>query len=242
MKKFTFVLIIFISLTLLGIGAVFLLPLPTFERDIPRPNFWDYPKLSEAKYTVSYTDDGKLSLELEHPIIKGVTPKMVAWWYRHLASGKYTVQGVNYDFYHLFHLSEHGRTTVVSPADDGSMKMAKGAIVYRQECFGPHFSKGKGKVLEFGDNGYVVTPVMGPLTLGRIEHTFLEKDGGTLYKVKTILGSDIPVIGRIINLFITKRQFAPEVVQEWLRHQVEEVGSMTHYLPKIYAEQSPTMP
>jgi len=242
MKIFIKICLLIFSLLTFGILALFVLPLPSFEKDIPRPKFWDYPKLSEAKYKIEYTNDGKLNLELEHPMIKGVTPKMVAWWYRNLASGKYKIDGVDYDFYHLFHLSEHGRTTVVSPADDGSMKMAKGAIVYRQECFGPHFSKGKGKVLSFSDNGYVVTPVMGPLTLGRIEHTFEEREGGTIYKVKTVLGSDLPILGSVINLFITKRQFAPEVAQEWVRHQVEEVGSLTYYLPKIYKEQSPGVP
>jgi hypothetical protein len=231
-------LLILLAVPLLAVGVLFSLPRPQFEIEAARPHFWDYPKLSEAIYKTEIMGDGKILIELQHPILKGVSPEMVSWWYKNLASGKAVMKGQSYDFYHLFHLTEHGQTHVVEAATDGSSGMGKGALVYRQERFGTYLSKGLGRVESFDASGFVVIPVMGPLHFGRIEHHFKAQDGGTLYRVKTILGSDAPVIGPLLSLYIRTKQFPPEVVHEWIRHQVEEVGSLPHFLPALYLEQN----
>lgn len=227
-------LLLLVLLPVIGIAILFSIPRPTFEIEAPRPHFWDYPKLSEAIYKTEIMDDGKILIEIQHPILKGVTPEMLAWWYRNLASGKAKMQGTEYDYYHLFHLTEHGQTKVIEPATDGSKGMGVGAIVYRQERFGTYLSKGKARVESFSNAGFVVTPVMGPLTFGRLEHSFVAQDGGTLYKVRTVLGSDLPILGPLLTYYIRTKQFPPEVVQEWIRHQVEEVGSLPHFLPNLF--------
>lgn len=222
---------------ILAVIVLFSLPGPKFEIEAARPTFWSYPKLSEATYKTEIMDDGKILIELQHPILKGVSPEMISWWYRNLSTGRATMEGKEYDYYHLFHLTEHGQTSVVTPATDGTKGMGVGAVMYRQERFGPYLSKGKGRVESFDVNGYVVIPVMGPLEFGRIEHKFLEQNGGTLYTVKSILGSNAPIIGPLLSYYIRTKQFPPEVVQEWIRHQVEEVGSLVHFLPKLYQEE-----
>jgi hypothetical protein len=73
--------------------------------------------------------------------------------------------------------------------------------------------------------------------VGKIQHKFTKVDGGTLYEVETVLGSNVPVIGGIINYFIQNKKFPPKAIKEWVRHQVEEVGSLVHYLPEIYRKQ-----
>lgn len=229
-------IITFLSLPIFLLIILFSIPRPHFEIEPARPKFWEYPKLSEAKYKTEVLPDGKILIEIEHPLLKAITPEMISWWYRNLASGKFTIEAKEYDFYHLFHLSEHGQTKVVGPATDGSSGMGIGAVIYRQERFGPYLSKGKGRVESFNNNGFVIVPIMGPLNFGRIEHSFEAKDGGTLYRVKTILGSDFPVIAPILNYYIRVKQFPPEVIQEWIRHQVEEVGSLVFILPKVYPQ------
>jgi hypothetical protein len=235
MKKLVLTLIL---IPVIGLAVLFSLPRPQFEIEPPRPNFWTYPKVSEATFETKVREDGKLWIELHHPFLKGVTPEMLSWWYRNLAAGKAMMDGKEYTFYHLFHLTEHGQTRVIKPATDGSEGMGVGAVVYRQERFGEFLSKGQGKVESFDANGYVVVPIMGPLTFGRIEHQFVAKNDGTEYTVKTLLGSDAPLIGGILTYYIRTKQFPPEVVNEWIRHQVEEVGSLVHFLPKLYAERT----
>jgi hypothetical protein len=231
MKK---IFLTLIALPFLGIAVLFSLPRPSFEIEAARPHFWDYPPISEAKYHTEIDSEGKLVIELEHPLLKGITPEMISWWYKNLANGVASIQGKQYSFYHLFHLSEHGQTRVIEPAIDGSSGMGVGSLVYRQERFGPYLSKGMGRVTAFGSNGFTVVPVMGPFSFGTIEHHFEKKESGTLYRVKIRLGSDAPLIGSILSLYIRTRQFPPEVVQEWIRHQVEEVGSLPNFLPKLY--------
>lgn len=225
-----------ILLPLFSFGILFLLPRPHFEIEDPRPQFWNYPSIDEAKYFTEVTADGKLRIEIEHPALVGVTPKMLSWWYQHLASGFATIEGKSYSYYHLFHLSEHGQTRIISAATDGSVGMGKGAIVYRQEKFGSYLSKGQGRVLEFSDSGFTIEPIFGPLSFGKIHHKFIESQNGSRYSVSILLGSDLPILGQLISYYIRVKQFPPDVVQEWIRHQVEEVGSLVHFLPDLYRD------
>jgi len=238
-RWFFFLTIVVFCLPIIAVVILFNLPGPNFVIEPPRPHFWNYPIVNEARFKTEITQEGTLKIELHHPILKGVTPEMLSWWYRNLASGKATLEGVEYTYYHLFHLSEHGQTHILSPATDGSSGMGVGAIVYRQEKFGPYLSKGQARVEEFNSNGFVVKPIMGPLSFGKIQHIFKSVESGTEYSVFTELGSDAPLIAPILNYYITHKQFAPDVVKEWIRHQVEEVGSLVHFLPKLYNKNNP---
>ncbi len=70
---------------------------------------------------------------------------MLAWWYRQLPVSSVEVGGVRYPFYHVFHPTEHGRIRVLEPATDGKAGMGVGALVEREEWFGPFDSKGAGR-------------------------------------------------------------------------------------------------
>lgn len=229
-------IIIILAIPPIALAILFALPRPSVEIEPARPAMWSYPSVDEATYTYWLDNAGKLRLHLVHPVLHGVTPEMVAWWYQNLAIGETEIDGVTYPYYHLFHLTEHGQNRILEPSTDGSPGMGVGALVYRQETFGPYASKGQGRVLQFGPNGYLVAPVMGPFSLGMVKHTFESVASGTLYTVDIELGSDIPVLGYVLNKFIQRNRFSPPVINEWVRHQVEEVGSLVHYLPGLYAE------
>lgn len=222
------------SSQLILLAGLFLIPPPDFTIEPARPKFWSYPALSEASYHYKTLDDGRIQIHLEHPLVRNVTPEMISWWYQNLSIGEVNIDGINYPYYQIFHLSEHGQTNIKHAATDGSPGMGAGAIVYRQETFGPFKSRGQGRIQRFDDFGYVAIPVTGPLELGKIEHSFKPVSGGTLYTVDAVLGSQIPYYGWAINYYIRNKQFSEPAIKEWLRHQVEEVGSLPHYLPKIY--------
>ena len=219
---------------LLLLAVLFFMPAPDFEIEPARPILWDYPSLSEAKISHQILDDGRLQIQTVHPLLPNVTPKMLAWWYKNLALSEATIDGVSYPYYHLFHLSEHGQFSIIQAATDGSPGMGVGAIVYRQETFGPYRSKGQARVERFDNSGFVAIPFMGPVDFGRVEHSFKQVTGGTHYTVDVILGPEIPFFGRAINFFIRNKQFSKPILNQWNRHQVEEVGSLPHFLPKLY--------
>lgn len=69
-------------------------------------------------------------------------------------------------------------------------------------------------------------------------HRFSPGPNGAVYTVHALLGSDLPVLGPLINLYIRKRLFPDPVVKEWMRHQAEEVGSLPFFLPDIYQQEN----
>ena len=62
------------------------------------------------------------------------------------------------------------------------------------------------------------------------------EDGGTRYRVDTVIGSDLPVLGPVINWYLRTQVFHPRMLAEWQRHQVEEVSSLQFFLPALYAQ------
>ncbi|WP_426416158.1 hypothetical protein [Aestuariirhabdus sp. LZHN29] len=226
--------ITFVLLLVLVVALLFSWPRPSFEM-APARNFgWTLPTLDQANYHFQVRADGQLEIELSHPLLEGVSPQMLHWWYQQLPVGWAQWQQRRYSYYHLFHPSEHGVIHVLEPALDGAAGMGEGALVYRQERFGPYYSKGRGRILRFDQRGMLVAPEMGSLQFGRIEHHFEAVEGGTRYRVRSLLGSQLPLVGPLINAYIVHKRFPPEVLEQWLRHQVEEVGTLPHFLPDLY--------
>ena len=54
--------------------------------------------------------------------------------------------------------------------------------------------------------------------------------------METVIGSELPVIGPLINLYLRTRVFHPAMLDEWRRHQVQEVSNLRFFLPGIYAQ------
>ena len=77
----------------------------------------------------------------------------------------------------------------------------------------------------------------GPIQFGNLHHTFTEIPGGTLYQSRLVVGSTVPVLGRILTMVVKKRIFTPEMGQAWFKHNIEEVGNFEFFLPGLYAEQ-----
>lgn len=227
-----------IALPFMLLAILFLIPQPQFEIETARPSFWKYPPVDQASYHYSVLSDGRLKIHIEHPLLADVTPEMISWWYRNLALGEAMIAGISYPYYQIFHLTEHGQIHIREAATDGSAGMGVGALVYRQETFGPFKSKGQARVMSFNRDGFVVIPVMGPLKLGRVEHNFKQVAGGTLYTVDTVLGSQAPVLGWFLNIYIRNKRFSEPVLEQWIRHQLEEVGSLPDYLPELYSNRT----
>ena len=76
----------------------------------------------------------------------------------------------------------------------------------------------------------------GPLRLGDLRHTFVDTGEGLAYRSRLIIGSTLPIIGRLLNFFVRRFVFTPPMLDRWLRHNVEEVGNFEHFLPSLYAQ------
>ena len=45
--------------------------------------------------------------------------------------------------------------------------------------------------------------------------------------------------GRVLNMLIRGRILAGAVGQAWIRHHIEEIGMLEHFLPDLYASEHP---
>ena len=230
------------SVTALGIllilVATFLWfkPMPSFPHDAQRDLPWQLPDYRAANTHIEILEDGRIKIEIEHLPLVNIEPKMVAFFYQVLPISTVQLNGSLYPLYHLFHPSEHGKIEVKQAAADGTPGMAVGALVGRQEWFGEFNSKGAGRVIKINQHGMTVKPEMLGLHFGQIEHIFEKTEYGTRYRVKSIIGSELPIIGSAINYYIRHKMFKPDMLKQWLRHQVEEVSSLQFFLAELYGQ------
>lgn len=222
-------------LAALALVAYLLLPGP-IDRDAPRPLPWQLPDYRDAEVHWEVAEDGRIHNRVQHYFLEGITPAMVAWFYRQLPVATVEYRGVTYPLYHIFHPSEHGTVSVIETAEDGLPGMGPGALIMREEWFGPYDSRGKARIVEFSDAGMLAVAEVAGITIGEIRHSYEARDGGTVYRVEAVIGSDLPIVGALVNLYLRNAVFHPAMMAHWQRHQVEEVASLQFFLPQLYRQ------
>ncbi len=232
-KKLLLSCLAFVSFSLI----IWFIPRPLVNHDKPRNLPWQLPNYKIAKTSIKTLSDGRIKIEIEHLPLIGITPKMISWFYKNLPISTVELSGNTYPLYHIFHPFEHGAIKILEPAKNGSLGMGIGALVSRQEWFGTFDSTGAGRVVKFDSQHMVIKPEKFGLHFGTITHRFKLTENGTQYNVSSIIGSDLLIIGPLINLYIRHKMFPPAMLEEWLRHQVQEVSSLQFFLIDLYHSQ-----
>ncbi len=225
-------------LVLLVIGFL-VKPMPTFPHDPPRELPWLTPDTSAASTSYQYLDNGQILIQITHIPLTNISPNMVSWFYQHLPISTVQIGKKKLPWYHIFHPSEHGQIAVIEAANNKSIGMGIGALIQRKEWFGDFNSQGQGRIIDFSDQGMTITPELAGLSFGRIKHSYklVKTDSGvniTEYQTTSLIGSDLPIIGRLINLVIRYKLFPEAMIKQWIRHQTEEVASLNQFLPQLY--------
>jgi hypothetical protein len=205
------------------------------KHDPPRRIPWPLREVGQAVTSHVVLPDGRIRLRIVHRPLPGVTPEMLAWWYRVLPLGVVEFDGATRPLYHLFHPTEHGRIWIEEPAADGQPGVGAGGVVARYEWFGPYDSEGAARVVELSPQRFVTRPQVLGFTIGEIRHTWGTSPQGATYSVDTVIGVDWPVVGPWVNALLRRYVFSEGMLREWERHQVEEVGLLPHFLPALYA-------
>lgn len=208
------------------------------RHDPPRRIPWPLPDASRAVAAHEILPDGRIHLAIRHAPLPGVTPEMLAWWYRVLPLGQVEFDGALRPLYHLFHPTEHGRIWIDEPAADGRPGVGAGGVVARFEWFGPYDSQGAARVIELSSQRFVSRPKRAGVSFGEIRHEWHASPQGAQYEVDTVIGVDWPVIGPLANALLRRFVFSEGMLHEWQRHQVEEVGLLQHFLPQLYAQRN----
>lgn len=229
---------LFLTLLIVASAAILvpvLAPRPLY-RDPPRDLPWQLADDRHAETGWRLDDQGRIHAWVEHYFLDGISPDMLAWFYQQLPISTVTYRDQIMPLYHVFHPSEHGRLRVLVPADNGERGMGVGALIEREEWFGPYDSRGTARLTAFSEAGMVAVPELAGLAIGRVQHRFRSERDGTAYRVDAIIGTDLPLLGVAINYYLRTRVFHPAMLAQWQRHQVEEVASLPFFLPALYAQ------
>ena len=218
--------------------AFALAPATGHEHDPPRNLPWPLPDTTQAVTAHEILPDGRIHLTIQHRPLPGVTPGMLAWWYRMLPLSQVEFDGAMRPMYHLFHPTEHGRIWIEAPAADGKPGVGAGGVVARFEWFGPYDSEGAAHVIELSPRRFVTRPKIAGFTIGELRHEWGSSPQGATYTVDSVIGVDWPIVGPWVNALLCRYIFSDGMLREWKRHQVEEVGLLPNFLPALYAQRN----
>lgn len=205
------------------------LPLPP-PRELP----WKLKLLASAETSLSYDAFGRMVMHIRHDVLKGISPEMVAWWFRNIA-GDIVLRGTRLNRYLVWHPFDHIRWELAEPGPDGGASAgAKFRIV---EAFGrnPAFYLDVTEtVTRLDDSGMTLVGTRAGLEVTRLNHDFIAAEAGTIYVSTLTIGTALPWLRTVLNPLIHKAVFPEAMGHAWLRHNVEEVGLLPYIISLIY--------
>lgn len=181
---------------------------------------------------------GRTKYWIRHDIVRGVTPRMLDWWFRNI-EGDIAFAGQHYNRYRFWHPRDHVHASYAKRLPDGSV--GPGAAIRLIEVLGrdPRFRVDTVTHIErLDEGGYIHNPEFhGHTGFARMEYTFERVPAGTRYENCLILGAASPWL-RPVNSLVARFAFTPEQGAAWLRHNVEEVGMFENFLPALYRQET----
>lgn len=215
-------------------------PYPADHRGAPEPLRlpWALKPLGSALSGVDRLPDGRLRCWIRHDTVRGVTPRMLAWWFAHL-EGEVEVDGARIDRYRLWHPYDHVHASYARRCPDGSV--GPGSMIRLRELLGadPRFTVDVLTVIEkLDEEGYIHNPIVHGLRgMARMEYSFRAVPGGTRYENCLLVGWPGRA-GRALQPLVEALAWPAGKGQAWLRHNVEEVGMFEHFLPALYRRET----
>ncbi len=199
---------------------------------------WGLKPLGSAECGAERLSDGRLSYWIRHDTVKGVTPRMLVWWFSHL-EGDVEIAGQRINRYRAWHPYDHVHARYVRRRPDGSI--GPGAAIRLREFLGadPRFDVDVVTDIEqLDETGYVHNPrVHGLPGLVRMEYRFTRVADGTLYQNRILIGGAQGWRRTVLPL-VERFAFDQAHGRAWLRHNVEEVGAFEHFLPALYRSET----
>ncbi len=205
------------------------LPLPP-ERVLP----WPLRPLSSAETALRYDRCGRMVMTISHQVLQGLTPSMVAWWFRNIG-GEMTIEGRPVNRYLVWHPKDHIRWELARPAPEGGAGVGARFRIVEAFAADPRFYVDiVDTVTRLDETGITLVGLkFGAMEVTRLSHDFLSVDGGTLYRSVLTVGIGQPILGRLVNPVIHRLVFPEAMGHAWLRHNVEEVGLLEHIVPLL---------
>jgi hypothetical protein len=202
----------------------------------PRPMLWPLRPADSAIVSITVLPDGRRRIKIRHAELKGVTPEMLAWWFRHI-EGEMLYAGRSWPRYLVWHPRDHISYEVVKRGR-GRRNVSRDAQLHVREAFqrDPHNLLDVTVTVERIDSEAAIigSRVLGASAL-RLCNCFQQTQTGTRYVSIMTIGSE-SWLGRCgLNWLLRSRILAGHQADAWIKHHIEEVGNLENFLPALYA-------
>jgi hypothetical protein len=205
----------------------------------PRPVLW--PLRPQESARVERTDDsGRRIVTIEHAPLTGVTPEMLTWWYGHVP-GTMEYAGGTYPRYLVWHPLDH----VSYEIENGAGPVGPGSKLHIVEALGRDLAT----VLDIHvtvegmtERSAVISRRIAGSSVVRLENEFESSNAGVRYVTRMTLG-DNTLPGRLLlNGVARTKAMPPAKLERWIRHHIEEIGNLEHFLPTLFDAHAPVEP
>ena len=203
----------------------------------PLPIEWIRKPVSGAKSGMEILADGRLRCWIEHDIVKGVTPAMLAWWFKNL-EGDVEIDGVPHNRYRVWHPVDHLFAEYARRGPDGTVGV--GSVIHLAEMLNgrpEYLVHIYTEIKKLDETGYIHEPRIHGLRLARMDYEFETVEGGTRYVNSLTFGIE-GRLGKLLNPLVRRFFFDEERGRAWIRHNVEEVGNFEFFLPDLYEREN----
>jgi len=197
---------------------------------------WQLKPVSSASAGVETLTDGRKRYWVKHSVLKNITPKMLAWWFGHM-EGDVEIQGRRFPRYRVWHPLDHVYARYVRQAPDGSV--GPGAQIALCEYLGrnPRYKIEVVSTIEkLDDTGFIHKVIRGGVCIARMEHVFTTTADGT-HDENCLIVPGTPRLGPFSTLLLPF-VFPDGKGQAWLKHSIEEMGTLENFLPELYERQA----
>ena len=211
---------------------------PATYRGLPEPLTlpWPLRPVASADSGTDRRADGRTRYWIRHDVLRGVTPRMLAWWFAHL-EGDLTIGGRAYNRYRVWHPRDHVHMHYAWRRPDGTVGPGAGLRICELLGRDPHHRVDVTSRIERLDEGGFahvpavhVAPGLPPVSgLARMDYTFTPVVGGTRYENSLTIGGPAWWARAATALLVPSGHG-----ERWIRHNVEEVGLLEHFLPALY--------
>jgi len=202
------------------------LPLPP-----ARPVLHPLRQRGTARVEIQHLPRHRRRVTIDHQPLAGVTPPMVARWFRHIGD-PVTYAGTSMSGYLAWHPLDHIRWELTRPAPGGGA--GEGARFRIVEAFGrrPEFYVDTTDTVEkLDDTGIRLVRRLLGAPIIELEHTWSRGAEGAHYVSVLDLGARSPLMAPVNRLLL--RRFPDEMVEAWVVHNIEEVGHLEQLLPGL---------
>ena len=195
---------------------------------------WTCKSIESARSGFQILTDGRIHCWIEHHVIRGVTPQMLVWWFKHL-EGDVIYDGRRLSRYRVWHPRDHLAIEYTRRNPDGSIGV--GCVIHLTEMLGAnpdYLIDVHTEIIKLDEQGFAHRPQFHGFQLAQMDYEFKETDEGTVYRNSLTVGAQ-GIFGKLVNWVIRTLVFDEARGRAWIKHNIEEVGNFESFLPKLYA-------